>query len=136
MFLLFRKAFCHIKRRKSLFQDLFSRSMTWEYRGVTKGYKGLHGVTGGCKGLQGVTMGNKGWQGVTSRYSGLQRIIENFDLLGSSQIIFLGLLCIKIKVEKMSNFWPKRWTNPFGNILILYFSYTVVFIVFKGFYLF
>ena len=41
---------CYIKRRKSFFDDLFSQSMTWEYKGlqeVTKGYKGLQGVTGG-----------------------------------------------------------------------------------------
>ena len=45
---------CYIKRRKSFFHDLFSRSMTWEYRGiqgVTGGYKVLQGVTGGDKGL-------------------------------------------------------------------------------------
>ena len=45
------------------FHDLFSRSMTWEYRGlqgVTGGYKGLQGVTGGYKGLQGVTRGDRG----------------------------------------------------------------------------
>ena len=49
---------CYIKRRISFFHDLFSRSMTWEYRelqGVTGGSKGLQGVTGGYKGLQGVT---------------------------------------------------------------------------------
>ena len=54
---------CYIKRRKSFFDDLFSHSMTWEYRGlqeVTGGYKGLHGVTKGDKGLQGVTKGYKG----------------------------------------------------------------------------
>ena len=41
------------KRPKPFFHDLFSRSMTWEYRGlqgVTGGYKGLQGVTGGYKG--------------------------------------------------------------------------------------
>ena len=45
------------------FHDLFSPSMTWEYRGllgVTGGYKGLQGVTGGYKRLQGVTGGDKG----------------------------------------------------------------------------
>ena len=58
---------CYIKRRKSFFHDLFSPSMTWEYRGlqgVTGGYKGLQGVTGGYKGLQGVTMGYRGLEGV------------------------------------------------------------------------
>ena len=54
---------CYIKRRKSFFNDLFSRSMTWKYRGlqgVTGGYKGLQGVTGGYKRLQGVTGGDRG----------------------------------------------------------------------------
>ena len=59
---------CYIKRRKSFFHDLFSRSITWEYRGVqevTGGYKGLQGVTRGYRGLQMVTGGYKGLQGVT-----------------------------------------------------------------------
>ena len=62
---------CYIKRRKSFFHDLFSRSMTWEYRGlqgVTGGYKGLQGVTGSYKGLQGVTGGDKGLRGITKDY--------------------------------------------------------------------
>ena len=45
---------CYLKRRKSFFHDLFSRSMTWEYQGiqgVTGGYNGLQGVTGSDKGL-------------------------------------------------------------------------------------
>ena len=49
---------CYIKRRKSYFNDLFSRSMRWEYwglQGVKGAYTGLQGVTGGDKGLQGVT---------------------------------------------------------------------------------
>ena len=53
----------YIRRRKSFFHDLFSRSITWGYRGllgVTRGYKGLHGVTKGYRGLQGVTGGDKG----------------------------------------------------------------------------
>ena len=57
------RLFCYIKRRKSFFYDLFSRSMTWEYRrlqGVTGGYKGLQGVTRGYKGLQGVTNDDRG----------------------------------------------------------------------------
>ena len=61
----------YLKRLKSFFHDLFSRSMTWEYRGiqgVTGGYKGLQGVTGGYKGLQGVTGGDKGLQRVTKDY--------------------------------------------------------------------
>ena len=52
---------CNIKRRKPFFHDLFSRSMTWEYRG-------LQGVTGGYKGLQGVRRGYRGLPGVTSGY--------------------------------------------------------------------
>ena len=54
---------CYIKRRKSFFDDSFSRSMTWAYRGlqeVTGGYRGLQGVTRGYKGLQGVTTGDRG----------------------------------------------------------------------------
>ena len=52
----------YIKRRKSFFQYLFSRSMKWEYRelqGVARGYMGLLGVTGGYKRLQGVTRGDR-----------------------------------------------------------------------------
>ena len=58
MFFLFRKACLLYKTSKMVFYDLFSRSMTWEYRG-------LQGVTGGYKGLQGVTIGYRGLQGVT-----------------------------------------------------------------------
>ena len=71
--------------------------MTWEYRrlqGVTRGYKGLQGVTRGYKGLEGVTRGRRG----------LQRIIQIFFRLERSQILFLALFCIKIKVEEISNF--------------------------------
>ena len=65
---------CYIKRRKSFFHDLFSRFMTWEYRGLQgvkgsyKGYKVLQGVTRAYKGLQGVTADDKGLQGVTKDY--------------------------------------------------------------------
>ena len=61
----------YIKRRKSLFHDLFSRSMTWKYTGlqrVTGGYKGLQGVTTSYKGLKGVTGGDKVLQGVAKDY--------------------------------------------------------------------
>ena len=74
MFLLFERLFCHIKSRKSLFHDLFSRSNTWDYgglQGVTSGYRGLQGVTDGYRGLQGVTMGDRGCQNVTVAYIGL-----------------------------------------------------------------
>ena len=74
-------------------------------QGVTRGYKGLQGVTGGYKGLQGVTRGyrrvtrgDKGLQGVTKDYRNF------FFELERSQILFLGLFCIKIKVEENSNF--------------------------------
>ena len=63
MFSLFRKACLLCKTLKSFFHDLFSRSMTWEYRG-------LQGVTGGNKGLQWVTRGYRGLQGVTGGYKG------------------------------------------------------------------
>ena len=62
---------CYIKRRKSFFHDLFSRSRTWKYRGlqgVPGGYPGLQGVTGGYKVLQRVTGGDKGLQKVTMDY--------------------------------------------------------------------
>ena len=101
---------------------------------VTGGFKGLQWVTRNYKGLQGNTRGYNGWQGVIRGYSGLQRIIETFFLLEPSQILFLSLFCIKIKVEEISNFLSKRFTNLFGKIRILRFSYTVVLIVFKGFF--
>ena len=53
---------CYIKRPKSFFHHLLSRSTTWEYRG-------LQGVTRGYRGLQGVTGGDKGWQLVTKDYT-------------------------------------------------------------------
>ena len=63
---------CYIKRRKSFFDDLCSRSMTWEYRGLQE-------VTGGYRGLQGVTRGYRGLQRVTGGDKELQRIIETFS---------------------------------------------------------
>ena len=78
---------CYIKRRKSFFLDLFSRSMTWKYRGykglqwVTGDDKGLQGwqeVKGGYHGLQGVPKGYKGFQGVTRGDKGLQRVIKDY----------------------------------------------------------
>ena len=53
MFWLFTKACLLYKASRIVFfYDLFSRSMTWEYRGLQR-------VTKGCRGLQGVTRGNK-----------------------------------------------------------------------------
>ena len=63
IFSLFRKACLLYKTSKIVFHYLFSRSITWEYRGlqeVTGGYKGLQGVTTGYKRLQGVTRGDRG----------------------------------------------------------------------------
>ena len=60
MFFCSERLVCYIKRRKSFFHDLFSRSMSWEYsglQGVTGGYKG---VTRGYSQLQGVTRGDRG----------------------------------------------------------------------------
>ena len=54
---------CYIKRGKSFVHDLFSRSITWKYRGlegVTRGYRGLQEVTRGYRGLQEVTRGDRG----------------------------------------------------------------------------
>ena len=71
--LLFRKACLLYITSKIDFDDLFSRSMTSEYRGllgVTPGYKGLKRVTRGYKGLQRVTRGYTGLQGVTRGYKG------------------------------------------------------------------
>ena len=83
MILFFRKASLLYNTSKIVFHDLFSRSMTWEYKGlrgvhgVSEGSKGLQWVTGGDKacqgvtrGLHGVTLGDKGLQGVTTGYKG------------------------------------------------------------------
>ena len=73
LFLLFRKACLPDKTSKIV----FSRSMTWEYRGyqglqgVTGDYKGLQGVTRGYSRLQAVTRGDRGPQGVTGGEKGL-----------------------------------------------------------------
>ena len=86
-----------MKHQKWFFHDLFSRCITFEYlglQGITGGYKGLKGVTGGYKGLQGVT-------GVDKGYRGLQWIIETFFELERSQILFLSLFCIRIKVKEI-----------------------------------
>ena len=154
MFLLFTKACLLNKTFKIVFlriiftiYDMRIPGVTRGYKGwqeVTKGYRGLQGVTrgyrvlqavtGGYKGWQVVTKGYKGWQGFRRSYMGLQRILEPFFKLERFQILFLGLFCIKIKVEEMSNFWSKRWTNALEKILILRFWSTLVFKVFKGFF--
>ena len=71
MFSLSIQACLLYKRSKIVFHDLFSRSITWEYRGlqgVTWGYKGLQGVTGGYKGLHGVRRDYWRLQGFTGGY--------------------------------------------------------------------
>ena len=79
---LFRKACLLYKRSKIVFHYLFSRSMTWEYRGLQgvtrgeRGYKRLQGVTGGYKGWQGDTRGYQGWQGL----QGVTKDYRNFFL--------------------------------------------------------
>ena len=44
-----------------------------------------------------MTRGDKGLQGVTKDY-------RNFFLLERSQIVFLGVFCLKMKVKEISNF--------------------------------
>ena len=81
VFVVQKSVVCFIKRGKSLFNDLFSRFMTWEYsglQGVTWGYKELQGVTRGYKWLQGVTGGYKGLQGVTGGDKGLQAVRKDY----------------------------------------------------------
>ena len=75
--------------------------------GIQGVIKGLQGPTGGYKELQVVTGGYK-WlqrgQRETKGYRGLQRILETSFLLQRSQILFLGLFCINIKVEEINFF--------------------------------
>ena len=69
----------YIRGRRSIFHHLFSRSITWEYRGlqgVTGGYIGLQGVTRGYRRLHGVTGGYKGLQGVTGGYKALEKLFS------------------------------------------------------------
>ena len=54
-------------------------------------------MTGGYKGLQGVT-------GVYKELHGVTKDFRTFFQTRTFQILFLGLFCIKIKVEEMSNF--------------------------------
>ena len=117
-------AIWNVKNRFSLFNFTID---DMGIQGVTRGYRALQGVTRGYRGLQGVTGVDKELQGVTKDY-------RNFFLTRTFPDTFFSLFCIKIKVEEISHFWSKRWTNPFGKFLILRFSYTVVFIVFKNFF--
>ena len=48
------------------------------------------------------------------------------------QIHFLGVFCLKGNVNKISNFRPKPWTNPFGKMWILWDFESDVFMVQRG----
>ena len=88
MFLLFRKA-CLLHKTSKIVSSRFIFTI----------YDiGIQGVTRGCRGLQGVTGGHKGLQGDT------RGIIETFFEVERSQILFLGLFCIEIKVKEILNF--------------------------------
>ena len=97
MFSLFRQACFLYKTAKIVFSRFIFTINDTEIQGVTRGYRGLQGK-------QDDTNGYKRFQGVTRGYRRLQTIIETFFYLEGSQILFLGLFCIKIKVEKISNF--------------------------------
>ena len=122
IFFLFRKACLLYKRSKIVFSRSNFTIYDMRIQGVTRGYRGLQGITRAYRGLQGGTRVYKGWQGVTRVTGGWKDYRKLFFELERSQILFLGLVCIKIKVEEISNFWSKRLTNPFGKILILRFS--------------
>ena len=115
MFFLFRKACLLYKTSKTVFWRFIFTIYDMGIQGDTRGYRGLQKVTRGYRGLQGVTRGYKGWQGVTKDY-------RTFLLTRTFPDTFSWCICIKVKVEEVSNFWSKRWTNPFGKILVLRFS--------------
>ena len=73
-----------------------------------------------------MTGGDKGLQGITKDYKNFLFELER------SQILFLGLFCIKIKVEEISNFCSKPWTNPFAKMPILWVFVGDVCFVQKG----
>ena len=71
----------------------------------TRVNSGLQGVTRSYRRLQGVTRCYRGLDGFTVGYRGLQGITENvFYQVEHPQILFLGLYCIKNKVDEISNF--------------------------------
>ena len=55
-----------------------------------------------------------------------------FFLTRTSPNTFSELFWITRNLQKISNFWPKPWTNPFGKMLILWVFETDVFVVEKG----
>ena len=55
--------------------------MTWDYRGLQRGYKWLQAVTSGdrgYKGLQEVKRGDRGLQGVTGGYKALKECTRDY----------------------------------------------------------
>ena len=151
---VFRKACLLYKTSKIVFFTIYFHDL-WHgikggykgLQGVTGGYKGLQEVTGGYKGLKGVTGGYKGLRAVTKGYKGLQGVTKgdkalqgftkgyrNFFLTRTFPDTFSWSILHKNQSWRNLKFLTKQWTNSFGKILILRFSYTVVFIVFKGFF--
>ena len=107
MFLFFRKACLLYKTSKIVFSRFIFTICDMGIQGITRGYMGLQGVKRGYRRSQRFTRGYRGYkglQGVTNRYRGLQRIMETLFYLERLQILFVGLFCIKIKVEEISNF--------------------------------
>ena len=95
------------KTSKIVFQRSIFTTYDMGMHGITRGYRGLQGVTRGYKGLQGITGAYEGLQGVTrgdKRLQGVAKDYRKFFKVERSQILFLGLFCIKIKVEEISNF--------------------------------
>ena len=64
---------------------------------VTRGYGGLQGVARGYRGY-------KGLKGVTGGYKRLQGVTRTCFLTRLSTDSFPSSICIKIKVEEISNF--------------------------------
>ena len=97
--------------------------------GNTGVYLGLQGVTRGYRRLQWVTWGYKGLLEVTRAYRGKQRTINPCLYClkrlvyerERHQIVFQGVIWLQQTVNKISNFWPKPWTNLFGKMPILGF---------------
>ena len=114
MFSYSRKACLLYNTSKIVFSRFIFSIYYMGTQGVTRGYKGLQGFTGG---LQGVKRGDRGLKGLYKLSFWLER----------SQIRFLALFWIKIKVEEISNFWPNDGLTPlkkcqFCGFLRLMFS--------------
>ena len=65
---------CYIKRGKSFFHGLFSRSILWGYMEI-QGIQEIHVVT---RGYKGVSKDSKKLQEVTRGYSWLQRVTGGY----------------------------------------------------------